>query len=62
MEYSWDPNKKAACVTILTFFSFGTLLIEPARLTILTKSSTLIANQLSKYEYFLSKLTDFALI
>jgi len=40
----------------------GSLVIEPACLTILTKSSTLIANQLFKYEYFLSKLTDFALI
>ena len=31
-------------------------LIEPARLTILTKSSTLNANLLSKYEYFFVKI------
>ena len=60
--YSRDPIKTTARLTVFEIFSLGSLLIEPARLTILTISSTLIANQLSKYEYFLSKLTDFALI
>ena len=36
----------------MRIFSLGSLLIEPARLTILTKSSSLIANQLSIYTYF----------
>ena len=61
-NYSRDPINKAARLTIFQIFSFVSLLIEPACLTILTKSSTLIANQVSKYECFLSILTDFALI
>ena len=51
--YSRDPIKRAARLTIFEIFFLGiSLLIEPARLTILTKSSTLIANQLPGYEYF----------
>ena len=50
--YSRDPIKRAACLTIFQIFSIPALLIEPARLTILTKSSILITNHLSKYEYF----------
>ena len=62
-KYCKDPIKQAACLIIFqVFFSVGLCLIEPARLTILTKSSTLIANLLSKFEYFLSKWTDFTLL
>ena len=50
-KYSRNPIKRAARLTIFEIFSFGSLLIEPARLIILTKSSNLIANQLSKYIY-----------
>ena len=60
--YSWDPIKRAAPLTIFQIFSIPALLIEPARLTILTKSSTLTANHLSNYEDFLSKLTNFILL
>ena len=60
--YSRDPIKRAPHLTIFQIFSVPALLIEPACLTILTKSSTLIAKQLPKYEYFLSKLTEFTLL
>ena len=59
--HSKDPIKGAACLTIFQVFSLGLRLIEPAHLTIVTKSSALIANQFPIYEYFLSTLTDFTL-